>query len=1232
MTNLTFILGMERFNTHIWSEVEQNLRNDRLDVRLQRFHDGHVAEQDPALEQAIAQADVLFITLINMREYAEWLGQMIERYQPKTVFAFESMPEVMGLTRVGAYRVSGGGRAAMPRPMQAILKLITRGRDEDTLYAYSKLSKLTSKLLPLMPPKLSDFRTWLSVNLYWNQPDVYNLSQMIRLILRDCCAAHLEVAPVRILPTMGCFHPAADEYFHDPQSYLKWYQRYLERRPKSDKQAAATRSGGLFHKAEQRPLVALLAFRKHVMQQQPYHAQMIEAFEREGLGVLPIFVSGIELHVAVREWVSRCHVDLLINTMGFPIVGGPAGSTKPGHYQEKAAELLGGLDVPYMIAQPLQMQNERQWHEQGVAPMQAVIMYDLPEMDGSASAVVLGAIRDQRLETVPDRLERAARQAAGWVRLRRLKPAERRVALVVYNFPPGLGKLGTAALLDVPASLQAVLQRMQSDGYQITDLPPDAETLAQRLAALDAHEQPIALNMRDYRKIVPPAQADRIDRFWGAAPGEIAPLGPQAIRLDGIEFGNVFVGVQPPMGIPGDPMRLLFDHTFTPHHQYIGFYRWLREIWKADAIVHVGMHGTAEWMPGLQLGLTGQCWPDALLGDLPHLYLYPLNNPSEAGIAKRRGYATTVSHAIPAYARAGLYKQLAQLRALLDADAADLPDLPDLPRGQAESDEVYRTRLRAYLDDLEQRLILDGLHVFGRAPEPERAAALIEAALDVPRGGQPGLSNALISAGVTAEQVPTARAEFVRSFVLSRQAPRVEAWLAQYTAGRRSTMDVQSVVEQGRAILRGLAACPNELDALMHALNGGYIPPAAGADPVRAGAAALPSGRNIHGIDPWRLPSDAALERGRMMAELLLKRHRNGNEHFPRTVALTLWALDTIKTEGESLGAALALIGARPERDGQGKIWRYQLTPLAELGRPRIDLLLDISSIFRDTFQMTLDLLDDLFRRAAAADEPEDMNPIRANALRLQAAGVPWEQATARIFTQRPGQYGTGVDALIDESAWEGDGQLADMYMQRNGYTYGGKRNGTAAPEVLRSLLGSVEHVFQAIDSVEFGLTDMQHYYGHSGAIRLAAGQGRSEAVPLSFAESHSSGVRVQSAEEQIRLEVRSKILNPKWYESMLNHGYAGAAEIGNRFTYMLGWGATTNAVDRWVYDDMATTFVLDDTMRQRLEQANPRAARNAVARLLEAHGRGLWQADELLIERLQELYADLEDRLEGVV
>ncbi len=1213
MPTITLINGMERFNAHVWREVDSLLTQSGVSVTLHRFHDGHVAERAEALSRAIAQADVVFISLINDRDQADWLADQLKRSQTKTVFAYESMPEVMSLTRVGDYRIDGTQAKSMPKPMQALLRLITKGRDEDTLYAYTKLTKAASKLLPLMPAKLKDFRTWLSVNIYWNQPDAANLAQMIRLILRDCVGVRITVEAPRMIPQMGCFHPDSEQLFESHTEYLRW--------------ATKTRR---YRRGQ--PLVALLVFRKHLLQQQTYPADLIRALEAKDLAVLPIFVSGIEAHVAIREWVAKERVDFLISTMGFAVVGGPAGSTRPGAHRDTSAAILSALDVPYMIAQPLQMQSVADWHAHGIAPMQAVIMYDLPEMDGSVAPVVIGAIEDQKIVTVPDRVERVATIAARWVRLRRKPANERRVALVLYNYPPGLGRLGTAALLNVPATLHALMQRMQTDGYAVANIPETVTDLAKRIAAMEGGQgDHIAVAVRQLYDIVPDDVMRRVDAKWGSAPGDIAPLGSDGIRLDAINFGNVLVGVQPPLGVPGDPMRMLFDRDYAPHHQYVAFYRYLIDIWQADAIVHVGMHGTVEWLPGQQLGMTATCWPDIVVGDIPQLYIYPLNNPAESAIAKRRGSAAIISHLIPPYARAGLYKQLAQLRNELERGANPQTIagmIPELPMNSGETANAYITRVARYLDDLEQRLILDGLHVLGARVSRERSVALVEAALDVPRMGQPGLLQTILASGIDVGSAPTVRSDFVQQVVIDRVSANA-FWQNYFRATPPAHVD--EMIAHGREMLVRLEESGDEIDVVMHGLEGRYILPGHGADPIRSGAAALPSGRNIHGIDPWRLPSDSALARGQQMAEQLVQQHMQAHGEPPKTVALTLWALDTIKSEGESIGVLLGLIGAQPARDGQGKIYRYDLIPLNKLGRARVDVVLDISSIFRDNFQMILDLIDDVVVRAARSGEPEHLNPIVAHVTAMQRAGQSFEQATARIFTQPPGEYGTGVDMVVDESQWDQRSDLASVYVQRSGYAYGGQRAGTAAHATYRSMLGTVDHVFQAIDSVEYGLTDMQHYYGHSGAVQLAASYESGRSVDLSYAETFTGRTTITSAKQMISMEARTKILNPRWYEPLLTQGYAGATEIANRFTNVMGWSAVGESVENWVYDGMAQTFLLDEDVHRRLVEANPHAAKAAVQRLLEANGRGLWQSDDATIAQLQQMYADIEDRLEGV-
>jgi len=1284
--DFVLVLGLQRYSQDLFRAAEAEVRKEVPEFRLHIFEDRDVQQRPAEVEAAIARCSCLITSIITLPETAEWLVPIVERIDPPVVFSFEGLPEVMRLTRVGSYSMGGkGGGGGMPKPVQNVARLLVGNREEDALYGYVKLQKITSRLVNFLPGKrLTDFRNWTNVTTYWNNRNVANTANMFKLILREYCGLpRLAVAHAVELPGMGFAHPDAPRYFARPEEYLHWEK---ERR----KQAARAAKRGAAPPAEPLGTVAVLSFRAHILGGTHYHDDVVRALEAAGLRVLPIFVQGIESHIVVREWLTKLHVDAVINTMGFPLVGGPAGSTKAGLTVAVARELLSKLDVPYLVASPLFVQDEDHWRAHGVGPLQATMLYALPEMDGAVAPVVLGGMRGSEIGTVPDRLARLASLARGFVNLRRIANRDKKLALVVYNYPPGQGNTATAALLDVPASLIKLLDRLKAAGYTVGEYPRDPAQLARCLEAsikadvpeLPPGHPPIALpsvGREGFDHWLRPQDQERITDRWGAFPGDIAPSGRDRVRLGGMLLGNIYIGVQPMIGMPGDPMRLLFDREQTPHHQYALFYKYLSEQFGAHAIVHVGMHGTAEWMPGVQLGVTEHCWPDVLLGAVPNFYVYPINNPAEANIAKRRGYSVIVGHAIPPYGRAGLYKELQALKDVLeeyrerpaaDLEAAvlqkiDLLNLDvELARRDGEPFGDFASRAYAYLRELEATLITDSLHVLGSAPPPEQQLTLVVEALKIPRDGNPGLGDlamsvvagravgegqtqagyaALLSAArrgdpIALEQrdrVEAICAEFVRRTVLAGEPPD-RAWQAatgMSEAGAAAwNLFLTPLSELGRGMLAALRDNTQELDFLLHGLAGHYIPAAPGGDLIRDGLAVLPTGRNIHSLDPFRVPSDSAYQRGVRIAEALIAAHRaEHDDAYPETIAQVLWGLDSIKTKGEAIGTILGLIGARPVKDGQGKVGRYALIPLAELGRPRIDVLMTASGIFRDTFAGTIDLLDRLVREAAEADEPEAQNFIRKHVLAMLAEGKSWEAATARVFTQAEGTYGTDVDDAIEGSAWEERQELEELFIKRNAYAFGGEKGGAAQPDVLRSLLKTVGRVAQEIDSVEYGLTDMQHYYGYSGALKAAAERATGGPVALSYVESFTAETRVQNLEQVLRVEYRTKLLNPKWYEGMLKHGHNGAAEIASRFTYMLGWSATTDAVDHWVYDQAAATFVLDDAMRQRLEAANPEAARNAVGRLLEANSRGLWQTDEGTLERLRELHADLEDRLEGV-
>jgi magnesium chelatase subunit H len=1245
------IVGLEHFNRHVWDGVRTALASE---AHVRNFTEKDLEHKTPEVCDAIRNADCLFVSMINFKDHAEFLRANVQMSHAKTIFAYESMPEVMALNKVGDYDLSKkSGKGGMPDGVKKVARLLVNGREEDTLYGYTKLMKLMQSMMRFMPAKARDFKNWMQVNIYWNQPRTDNIANMFRYVLREYFQSQAPVAPPVDVPMMGLYHPDAPSMFKDIRAYRKW------------------------RRVTGKPLAALLFFRKHIVQTPGYIDDTIRALEAGGLDVLPIFVTGVEGHVVVRDWLRDAGVDVLVSMIGFALIGGPAGSTKPGAHKEAAAEILQSLDTPYFVAQPLYVQDRASWHANGVGPMQSAALFSLPEMDGAIAPVVIGAAENGAFVTLPDRLTRLAQLTTRWAGLRRKANADKRVAFVVYDYPPGMGKKGTAALLDVPRSLHNMLKRLEREGYNVGPLPDTPESL---MALIDVATDPMGQTAREaiavdgerYHAWTTPRERERVRERWGEFPGDVAAHSRDAVWLGGIRFGNIYIGVQPRMGVAGDPMRLLFDKENAPHHQYLSFYRWLSRGFAADALIHVGMHGSVEWMPGQMLGLTEECWSDTLCGELPQLYLYPVNNPSEANIAKRRGYAAIVSHNVPPMARAGLYKELQALRELLNdyrsahaaalegadehvaAEAAILAKVAlanldnDCPRRADEAFPTYTHRLYAYVRDLEERLITNALHSFGEAQPPEAQLTTITEALKA-RGGDEALAAQMLrhadvaapGYGALAAQArrgdPAAIAlreridEDCRQFVawsVFKQPANGHTTLFKQLAQQPT---VAAQIQSGRDMARALGDNRAELDAVVRGLRGGYIAPSPGGDLIRDGLSVLPTGRNIHAIDPWRIPSELAFAKGSQIADAIVQKHLDEHGTYPETIAQVLWGLDTIKTKGEAVAIVLRLIGARPEYDGQGKISHYGLIPLSELGRPRIDVLMQLSPIFRDTFELLMDHLDRLVREAAQADEPQSMNFIKKHVDDALAAGQSLRAATARLFTQARGQYGSYVDDMIDDSAWEKQDDLDAQFIRRNAYAYGGGRAGERAPEQFEKLLGSVARVVHQVDSVEFGVADIDHYFSSSGALQMAAKQRSGGTVKLNYIESYTADTRIDDVDHVLRVEYRTKLLNPNWFENMLKHGRSGAAEISNRFTYMLGWDAVSDSVDNWVYSEAARTYALDDAMRERLERANPQAMRNIVGRLLEANGRGYWQADTSDIERLKSIYADLEDRLEGI-
>ncbi|OUL33462.1 magnesium chelatase subunit H [Nostoc sp. 106C] len=1215
MKRIVLIAGFESFNADLYRKAAfvANSRCPELDIRV--FSDREITTKRQEVEAALQDADVFFGSLLFDYDQVLWLRDHISQIPIRLVF--ESALELMSLTKLGDFAI-GDKPKGMPKPVKFILDKFSNGREEDKLAGYISFLKVGPKLLKYIPvQKVQDLRNWLIIYGYWNAGGPENAASLFWTLAEKYLGLKVGDIPAPVeTPNMGLLHPDYQGFFESPKAYLEWYQQKFN---------------------VQNPVVGILLYRKHVITKQQYIPQLIRRFEAAGLIPLPIFINGVEGHVAVRDWMSTDYelqqrkvgnietpslsdeavkVDAVVSTIGFPLVGGPAGSMEAGRQVEVAKRILTAKNVPYFVAAPLLIQDIYSWTRQGIGGLQSVVLYALPELDGAIDTVPLGGLVGEDIYLVPERVQRLIGRVKSWINLRQKPASERKIAIILYGFPPGYGAVGTAALLNVPRSLLKLLQALKEQGYTVGDLPDDGEELIRWVKEADeavidkvAEIVPASVNARTLEKWLGYLRTSRIEKQWKSLTGAGIKTYGDEFQIGGVQLGNVWIGVQPPLGLQGDPMRLMFERDLTPHPQYAAFYKWLQNEFQADAVVHFGMHGTVEWLPGSPLGNTGYSWSDILLGDLPNLYIYAANNPSESILAKRRGYGVLISHNVPPYGRAGLYKELLALRDLiseyredpkknyalkegicrkivdtgLDADCpledAKKLGIPfsyeNVRMFSAHVFDDYLVKLYEYLQVLESRLFSSGLHTLGEAPDEERLAGYLEAYFG---------------------DEPQRRKEH-----------------------REEEGEIRDLLMQST----------EELTNLLRGLNGEYIPPAPGGDLLRDGPGVLPTGRNIHALDPYRMPSPAAYERGREIAQKIIAQHLQEHGKYPETVAVMLWGLDAIKTKGESLGILLELVGAEPVKEGTGRIVRYELKPLAEVGHPRIDVLGNLSGIFRDSFVNIIELLDDLFQRAADAEEAEEENFIRKHALALKAQGV--ENTSARLFSNPAGDFGSLVNDQVVDGNWESGEELGNTWQSRNVFSYGRQDKGQARPEVLNTLLKTSDRIVQEIDSVEYGLTDIQEYYANTGGLKKAAEKQRGKKVTTSFVESFSKDTTPRNLDDLLRMEYRTKLVNPKWAQAMANQGSGGAFEISQRMTALIGWGGTADFTDDWVYDQAADTYALDAEMAEKLRKANPEAFRNIVGRMLEAHGRGFWQADQDKLDKLRQLYELTDEELEGV-
>ncbi|MEM5474173.1 cobaltochelatase subunit CobN [Hoeflea sp. AS60] len=1006
-------------------------------------------------------------------------------------------------------------------------------------------------------------------------------------------------------------------------------------------------------------------------------AALCDALKAEGVNALPVFVSSLKDPVSMgtlEAIFADAAPDVVINATGFA-VSSPGGQTKGTVLESTGAPVLQAVFASG---------GREAWaaSHQGLTSRDLAMHVALPEVDGRVLARAVSFKAAARFDEMveanivthapePDRVQFVAQLASRWARLRRTQAADRRVAIVLANYPNRDGRIANGVGLDTPAGTVEVLRAMAKAGYKAGELPADGDALVTALkagptnAVRDERSGGVPLPIDDYQAFfatLDPAIQSAVNERWGAP--ETDPFYRDGVfHLGLLRFGNVVVGIQPARGYNIDPKASYHAPDLVPPHGYFAFYAWLRGHFDTHAVIHMGKHGNLEWLPGKALAMSRACYPEAVLGPMPHVYPFIVNDPGEGTQAKRRTSAVIIDHLTPPLTRAESYGPLKDLEALVDeyyeASGHD-PRRLKLLKGQildlvrdigldsdagiapGDDDDLALEKLDAWLCDLKEMQIRDGLHIFGKSPEGGLLTDLTVALARIKRGeatGEDSLQRSIArDAGLSGfdplDCLMGAAWDGPRPAVLQAvcsdlwrtngdTVERIELLAIELVSGRtalptewEATAAVMANIQT--LIKPSVEACGDaEIAGLLTALDGRFVGPGPSGAPTRGRPDVLPTGRNFYSVDSRAVPTPAAWELGQKSAELLVIRHLQDHGEWPTSMALTAWGTSNMRTGGDDIAQAMALIGARPLWDpASRRVTGYEIIPLAMMSRPRVDVTLRISGFFRDAFPDQIALFDRAVRAVAALDEDEGDNPLAARArteiARLMQTGVAeadaGRQASFRVFGSKPGAYGAGLQALMDEGGWTDRGDLAEAFVVWGGYAYGAGEEGQAAHELFEQRLSTVEAVVQNQDNREHDLLDSDDYYQFEGGMTAAVEAARGTR-PAIYHNDHSRPERpvIRSLEEEIARVVRGRAVNPKWIAGVKRHGYKGAFEMAATVDYLFAFAATTGAVRDAHFDAVYEAYLMDEDTLAFLRDKNPDALKEMAAKFEEAIERGLW-------------------------
>lgn len=988
--------------------------------------------------------------------------------------------------------------------------------------------------------------------------------------------------------------------------------------------------------------------------------------------------------------------DVFINTIKFSLFS--TGSCKLNDLQRMNLTILQAYTL---------YRSYQEWYENfdGMSAVEVAYSVSLPEFDGIIHSCPVTTVErnennEQVVRSIDERINMLVRKAKK-LALLRIKPnSEKRIAIVFHNHPSTNSNIGSCSAIDSIESIRLLLIDLQQAGYVVDHIPPDRQSFIDELIAGATNDRDYMSEKQienadakllesaycKYYASLPQKVQEHLCRDWGEAPGEVFHY-DDFLLIPGSVNGNTFITMQPPRGFGEDPDKIYHSPDCTPTHHYLGFYHWLRDIWGADAMMHIGTHGSLEWLPGKGVAMSNECYPDICTGDVPNVYPYWVVDTGEGIQAKRRSAACLISYLSAPLSISGVYDELAELEKALeeyvhfksdrDADLSEpmaqirekaaAADLNDEVREEDAADfDDYVSHLHTYLTDLKNMQMMTGLHIMGNPPVGEKLTEYLYALVRLENTDMPSLPKTLAQAyGYDYYELIDQSSKLMPDGILSYgmlldkingQCLEIISLLQNnnFVVDEAKLRALSCVSCWGEAVQNDIVKiagfiCTKLYTSLQHttwersncirALQAEYINPSAGGAPTSGGADILPTGRNFYGVDPQLLPTPIAWKIGSQMAEDVINKFVSEEGRYPESVGILLWATYNMRSNGQCMAEFMRLIGVRPVwQKGSQKVIDVEVIPLDELKRPRVDVTGRISSLFRDTLPGAVCWLDKAVQMVAELDESFEDNFVRKHVVeeskRLESEGADkeqaWRQASYRIFGDPPGCHGAGVSALLAARNWDNLGDIADVYVRWGGHVYGNGEKGNYRPDLFTSRMEKLEVTVSNIDNRETNLLNSDDYNAYRGGM-IAAVRNFSGKMPKNYCSDSSDRqhVVIRTLDEEVKRLFRGEAINPKYIEGMKEFGYKGAGDLATYVDNCFQWDATSAVMEDWMYEKFAAKYALDEKMQEWFNKVNPWALRRIAEVLLEAEQRGLWQAKEGTKQSLQELLLNIEGEIE---